>query len=282
MDYVEIGNEDYLNGGTASYNSYRFINFFDAIRAEYPDLNLISTINPNPSGETGISGWIDLHIYDGADAFVSLFGTFDQASRDYPVFVGEYAAIRPSGSSSGQVGAQTFSMTCAEAIFLLGAERNSDVIWGTSYGALIKDYVEQPETVALIKHTPNEIQYTNSFYLQQLFAANQGTATLPVTADGNFNPVYWSATTNGDATIVKLVNYDGTYGSDNAVTVSVEDTSKTSGTLTVLTAPSGDSVNELPSHGGDTSSVTTSTITGSGGQFTVEFTAAYQIVVLTI
>ena len=65
---------------------------------------------------------------------MSLFDTFDQASRDYPVLVGEYAATQ-AGSGSGQIGAQTLGMACAEAIFLLGCERNSDIIFGTSYGA---------------------------------------------------------------------------------------------------------------------------------------------------
>lgn len=43
-DYVEIGNEDYFNGGSPSYYSYRFDAFYNAIHAAYPSLHLISTI----------------------------------------------------------------------------------------------------------------------------------------------------------------------------------------------------------------------------------------------
>jgi alpha-N-arabinofuranosidase len=67
---------------------------YDAIRAKYPKMNVISSINPSPSPDKGNGGIVDLHIYDNEAHFASLFNTFDQASRDYPVFVAEYAAIR--------------------------------------------------------------------------------------------------------------------------------------------------------------------------------------------
>ena len=153
---------------------------------------------------------MDLHIYGNEAYFSSLFGTFDQASRQYPVLVGEYAATQIGSVSSGQVGAQTLGMACAEAIFLLGCERNSDIVFGASYGALIKSYNEAPDSVAVIKHTANEILLTMSYYVQKLFADHQGSVTLPVTAiGGGYGPVYWSATQSSTSTILKMVNYKG-------------------------------------------------------------------------
>ncbi|KAM0553146.1 hypothetical protein ACHAPJ_007433 [Fusarium lateritium] len=283
VEWVEIGNEDYLNGGEPTYKSYRFKALYDAIRAKYPKMNVISSINPSPSPDKGSGGMVDLHIYDNEAHFAGLFNTFDQASRDYPVFVAEYAAIRSGSNSGGEIGAQTFSMACAEAIFLLGCERNSDVIVGSAYGALIKQYDEEPRTVAVLKHTANQILKTNSFYVQKLFAANLGSKTVPVNATGgSFGPVYWSATKTADKTLLKLVNYDGKTGSSNAVEVKVQGSKANTATLTVLSAPSGSSVNNLPSGGGETSSIKTTTLKAKNGVFSVIFSKPYEIAVLSI
>ncbi|KKK21100.1 putative alpha-N-arabinofuranosidase A precursor [Aspergillus rambellii] len=281
LTWIEIGNEDYLNGGTDSYYAYRYQAFYDAIHATYPSINLISTINPNPVTTAGSP--LDLHIYGNEDYFVSLFNTFDQASRTYPVFINEYAATNTGGNTDGQVGAQTLGMACAEAIFLLGCERNSDVVVGSAYGALIKNYNEEPGTVAVIKHTANEVLYTMSYYVQQLFAAHMGTATLPVTVtDGELGPVYWSATTDGSQAILKLVNYNGTTGASNAVQITFEGSTKNTATLIAMTAASSTSVNNLPSMGGEASTITTTTLTGSEGTFSVPFSSAYEIVILLV
>ncbi|KIL83895.1 hypothetical protein FAVG1_12872 [Fusarium avenaceum] len=125
IDYIEVGNEDYLNGETNSYYSYRFMGFYNKIRNKYPNMNIVSTINPNSLGASKSGVVIDLHIYDNEAHLVSLFNTFDQASRKYTVFVGEYASIRTGSTTNRQVGAQTFGMACAEAVLLLGCERNS-------------------------------------------------------------------------------------------------------------------------------------------------------------
>ncbi|KAH7241231.1 hypothetical protein BKA59DRAFT_493841 [Fusarium tricinctum] len=164
-------------------------------------MNIVSTINLNPSGASG----------SGAHS-VSLLNTFDQASRKYTVFVGEYASIRTGSNTNGQVGAQSFGMACAEAVFLLCCERNLD-------------YDEEPGIVALIKHTANEILYS------------MRTATLPVTATrGTFGPVYWSATSNGAERILKLVNYNGLTGLTNAVEINMQGSIKTTAQLSMLTA----------------------------------------------
>ena len=226
---------------------------------------------------------IDLHIYDNEAAFVSLFNTFDQASRGFPVFVAEYAATNTGSNNNGQVGAQTFGMACAEAIFLLGCERNSDVVVGSSYGALIKSYNEEPGTVAVIKHTANEILHSTSYYVQKLFADNMGSATLPVTATGGgFGPVYWSATKNSTSTILKLVNYSGATGLANAINVAVQGSTKSTASLVLLSAPSSTSVNNLSELGGEATQITTSTISGTSGQFSVIFTKSYQIAILIV
>jgi alpha-L-arabinofuranosidase len=39
----KIGNEDNLNNGLSSYNSYRFTIFYNAIIAKYPNMKIIAS-----------------------------------------------------------------------------------------------------------------------------------------------------------------------------------------------------------------------------------------------
>src|ERR1700743_2124063 len=38
INYVEVGNEDNLNGGGSSYAAYRFNDFYNAIKNKYPHM----------------------------------------------------------------------------------------------------------------------------------------------------------------------------------------------------------------------------------------------------
>ena len=181
------------------------------------------------------------------------------------------------------MGAQTIEMAAAEAVFLMGCERNSDIVKGTAYGALIKEYNDQPETVSVIKHTANEILQTMSYYVQKLFEANHGTSTATVNAlDGALGPVFWSATKNSTSTILKLVNYGGETGDDNAVDVAVDGSSASTATLITMTAPNATSVNNLPSLGGEANEFTTTTLSGSSGSFSISFSQSYEIAILIV
>jgi alpha-L-arabinofuranosidase len=173
-------------------------------------------------------------------------------------------------------------MACAETIFLLGCEKNSDVVLGAAYGALIKEYNEVLETVALLKHTADEVLLSTSYYVQKLFNAPVGITTLPITASGNYGPVYRSAITDGSSTFLKMVNYNGVIGTVNAIGVTVEGSTASSAQLTFLTAPNDTSVNNLPRLGGESTSLTTQTISGSSGTFLVVFTEAYEIAILVV
>lgn len=280
VSYVEVGNEDYLNGGTSSYNSYRFQSFYDAVRAMYPSTNVISTIDPPPDGIQTIA---DLHWYYNQDTFASRYNYFDNADRSQPVIIGEYAAIYPGSTGSNQIGAQTWGTSCAEAITLLGFERNSDVVIGSAYGALIKSYDEAPDTVAVMKHTANEVLKTTSYYIQKLFAEYMGTETLPVTAtNGSAGPVYWSAVKDDNSIILKLVNYYGSSGPANAITINALGSASSSARLIRLTAPNATSVNNLPALGGEATSLTESVITGHEGTFSVSFEQGTEVIVLVV
>ena len=85
--YVEVGNEDNLNGGLSSYEAYRFKAFYNAISAKYPHIQVLaSTIGMTLPGSAGG----DYHLYDVPDNFVADFDMFDSYSDKHPILLGEY------------------------------------------------------------------------------------------------------------------------------------------------------------------------------------------------
>lgn len=141
INYVEVGNEDNSNNGTSSYSEYRFPMFYDAISAAYPNITIMGStvdIDPFPANAAG-----DFHEYTRPDYFVSLFDLFDNSnttSRQHKTLVGEYAAVQPNDAIQKEVNWTEplypfpFWMgTVAEAVFLIGIERNADKIIGAAY-----------------------------------------------------------------------------------------------------------------------------------------------------
>lgn len=86
IKYVEVGNEDNLNSGLASYKAYRFPAFYKAITAKYPDIQVLaSTIDMTIPGTAGG----DYHLYDTPDNFISKFDMFDSYSKEHPILLGK-------------------------------------------------------------------------------------------------------------------------------------------------------------------------------------------------
>jgi alpha-N-arabinofuranosidase len=251
--------------------------FYNAIKGAYPNINIISSIwvgyftTPPP-----VNTIQDLHDYLSVEDMVSKFNGYDNADRNYPVLVGEYAAIYDNEHiNPNQLDNPTLQSATSEAIYFLGLERNADLIVGISHGALIKSLHDEIDNVAMMKHTPNAIVRSMSYYVAKLFATNYGTETVPITADSPYGPLYWAATKNDTGTyFVKIVNYDG--ASSTPVTVVIPGKTNDA-TLITLTAPDMYSTNTL---GNITSVWTESTVAISAEGYSFTLTGNYISAVL--
>jgi alpha-L-arabinofuranosidase len=266
--YIEVGNEDFLNGGTASYNDYRYPMFYDAIKAAYPQVELIAT-TPVTSRPMDV---IDEHYYDSPAFFASQASRYDDYDRNGPkVFVGEYAVTAgagnlPTGYLGGSIG---------EAAFMTGLERNSDVVTMASYAPLL----------AFVGHTqwnPDLIGFdrlksfgSTSYWVQRMFAANIGDHVLPTTAPSGL----FSSSTVDSASgkvFTKLVN-----PKDTPVPVTLTFTGRNAREALVetLSDPDASAGNTLEQP--DRITPQRSTIHGSGGTFS--YTApANSLTVITL
>jgi alpha-N-arabinofuranosidase len=176
LEYVEVGNEDQFDRQTGSYAG-RFAQFFDAIKAKYPKLNVITTAQV--SGRT--PDVLDEHYYRRSeDEMASHAHDYDTRERaGQRVFVGEWAT---------RVGAPTPNMSGAlgDAAWMTGMERNSDLVIMESYAPLFvnvnKGGMQWPTD--LIGFDAMASYGSPAYYAQQMFSLHHGDVVLPATAQG--------------------------------------------------------------------------------------------------
>jgi alpha-L-arabinofuranosidase len=169
LHMMEIGNE---NGGPV-YNQH-FALFHDAIKAKYPDFQLVSDVWGGLPGERKID-IADEHYYNSPEFFLRNADKYDKYDRaGHKVYVGEYAVTKNCGRGNlaGAIG---------EAAFMTGMERNSDVVVMASYAPLF-------EYVGWKHWNPNAILFdgarsygTPSWQVQTLFGRNRADIVLPLT-----------------------------------------------------------------------------------------------------
>ncbi len=166
LKYVEIGNENNFQ-----YSEYlaRYPLFYHAIKARYPDITLIANM-PVPGVPVDM---VDEHYYSSPEWFIQNANKYDRYDRNGPrIYVGEYAVT--SGAGRGNLHA-----ALAEAAFITGMERNSDIVRMASYAPLFvhdRDRRWNPDAIVF----NNEKSYgTPSYYVQKLFAENAGDVVLP-------------------------------------------------------------------------------------------------------
>jgi len=197
LDCVEVGNEDGFDK-SGSYEG-RFVQFYDAIKAKYPHLKVIST--------TGGKDWLgqkfpmtnrtpdlwDEHYYSEVWDMMSMANRYDDYDRKGPkVFVGEWAShdkIAPwaAGAQAGP----TPNMRCAigDAAFMTGLERNSDVVAMACYAPLLVNVNPggRQWSLNLIGYDSLKAFGSPSYYVQKMFAENLGDRTVPFALESTPN-----------------------------------------------------------------------------------------------
>ena len=214
LKYAEIGNEN----GMAPY-AERWKLIADAIHAKYPNIILIANEWAGGHPDDPKPEIIDEHYYNNPDWFIWNANKYDSYDRKGPkIFIGEYAVTQNTGKGNlrGAIG---------EAAWMTGMERNSDIVEMGAYAPLFTNTNNKAWPINLINFDSYQWFGLPSYYVQEMFANNQGTVTLPVTIDNApaMKPPYSSGfiglgTWNNSAEFkdLKVVSPDGTilYQSD--------------------------------------------------------------------
>ncbi len=189
---IEIGNENY-QGGNDVYNSTstsyqypeRYIMFYEAIKAKYPNMVCIGNVE---SWGTDYPTWrnehptdiVDEHYYRSPSWFASMYNKYDNYDRNEPkVYVGEYAVTQDFGTTGN------LDAALGEAIYMLGMENNSDVCVMNSYAPVFVNENDQKWMPDMIRFNASESYGTPSYYVQMLMANYVGKENIKWTESNN-------------------------------------------------------------------------------------------------
>jgi alpha-L-arabinofuranosidase len=198
LNFVEIGNEDEFDK-SKSYDG-RYAQFSKAIKAKYPNLQLIAT-TPVTSVKPDI---IDDHYYKQAEEFFADVHHYDNTDRNGPkIFVGEWAT-REGGPTPN------FGAALGDAAWMTGMERNSDIVILASYAPLLVNV--NPGGMQwrsdLIGYDTLTSYGSPSYYAQVMFNKYLGKEIVGSTVNGGGQRFFYSATEDRDKGVLylKLVN----------------------------------------------------------------------------
>jgi alpha-N-arabinofuranosidase len=288
LHYVEVGNEDWFDRSN-TYDA-RFSEFYDAIKAKYPQLQIISTVgNEHPASQRVHSRTPDLtdeHYYKNQEQMEAQSHMYDTRPRTGPkIFVGEWAT---------RVGSPTPNMAGAlgDAAWMTGMERNSDIVLMGSYAPLFVNVSDLGRggsmqwKTDLIGYDALRSYGSPAYYAQKMFANQCGDViltldvknipTLPTPA-----PAMYSSVTRDSKTgtiYLKVVNSLGT-AQPVKIQISGASAIEAEGSATVMKAGSPNDTNSI----NEPTKVVpvTEKVDGLGAEFTREF-PPYSITVLEL
>ena len=162
LKYVEIGNENW-----GPVYEKRYDKFYKAIKEKYPQLKLISTLGLGGQHRHERVDMIDPHWYVSPEFFFASDKLFDQQERgDYGIYIGEYAVNQ-------NVGGGNLLGALAEAAFLTGVERNSDLVKMASYAPLFENVNDRVWPTNLIWFDSYRVMGRSSYQVQKMYAENR-------------------------------------------------------------------------------------------------------------
>ncbi len=169
LKYLQIGNE---NGGPAYEERYGLM--YRAIKQKYPKLNLIANLWGGRPQKTPVD-ILDEHYYSNPEFFINNADRYDAYDRKGPkIYVGEYAVTQGNGNGNGNLRG-----ALAEAAFIAGMERNSDIVMMSSYAPLFANVNNKAWNPDLIYFDSHRAAGTPSYYVQKLFSNNRAHQIIP-------------------------------------------------------------------------------------------------------
>lgn len=205
LKYVAIGNEDC---GKKYYRG-NYFKFYNAIRDAYPDIKMISNCDGSSHPLDHPADLYDFHVYNSANTLFNMHNQFDTTSRAGPkAFVSEYAV---TGKDAGH---GSLLAAIAEAAFLIGLEKNSDVVEMASYAPLLVNDNDRRWNPDAIVFNSWQQYGTPSYWMQRFFKESSGATLVIATIKANSSiPVVASAIIwqnsedNSKYLKVKIVNF---------------------------------------------------------------------------
>jgi len=207
LNYIGIGNENWEDKYFSNFN-YMKEKVLEYVAANYPgrELTIISSTGPVVDNSIMDNAWnwlntmhsgatlVDEHYYTNYTWAINNADRYDYYTRQEDggsdVFLGEYAVNNDEGT------ANTLQAALAEAAYMIGLERNSDVIKMASYAPLFAKEGNADWNPDMIWFNGTKSYGTPSYYVQKMFSNNYGTklidSTVSKASDSYFDKNYGS------------------------------------------------------------------------------------------
>lgn len=257
LTMVGIGNEQWEERGNRWYERYEI--FEKEIHKVYPEIKLIGSAGPSVETDTYNSAWnwirgeqadnpnftyaVDEHYYMPPQWFLDNDDFYDDYDRSVKVFAGEYAAH--TTRTSDPLKRNNLESALAEAAFMTGIERNADVVYLASYAPLFARIGYTQWNPDMIWYNDAESYGTPTYYVQSMYANNNGTYTLKSEATSDYKVYHTESydVKTGDI-IVKISNPNEF---EQLVSLNVDDSFDIAGTMTaeILKGDSLDDYNSV-------------------------------------
>lgn len=188
IEYLEIGNENNQDDPRQQSDRYyeRYKKFKDAVLAKYPNMHLIGNVvawgNDDPKWNSSESvELLDEHYYRSPSWFTDNYRKYDTYERGKAkIYCGEYAVTQ----GFGKLG--SLNAALGEAVFMMGMERNGDIVEMASYAPIFvneNNVAWQPD---MIRFNSSRVMGTPSYYVQKLMANHVGTRNVSTSVDDAF------------------------------------------------------------------------------------------------
>lgn len=174
LKYVEVGNEQHGPRYAKRYNV-----FYDAIRKKYPQIGIIASmgigdVNKRTLDSMRTVDMVDEHAYKDAYWSIRNHDHFDKYKRgDWEMYVGEFA-------TNAGVGKGNLQAALSDAVYVLGMERNADLVKMSSYAPLLVNVNDVDWPVNLIHFDAARSFGRISYHAIKLLRDHQADVNLPV------------------------------------------------------------------------------------------------------
>ncbi|KAK8919465.1 Alpha-L-arabinofuranosidase 1 [Platanthera zijinensis] len=236
LNFIAIGNQDCFK------QNYRgnYIKFYSLIKASYPDIKIITNCDASSHELDHPADLYDIHVYASASDMFSRVHQFDRVARAGPkAFVSEYAVIgRDAGRGS-------LHAALAEAGFLIGLEKNSDVVEMASCAPLFVNDNDRRFNPDAIVFNSWQQYGTPTYWMQHFFRESNGALFHPSILQCSSSPSYlaasattWHSSEDGNNYLrLKIVNFGNAVVNVKIIVAGLQASINSSGSkMTLLTS----------------------------------------------
>ena len=188
LKYLGVGNEQWEEQYIERYKIFE-----TALKAQHPEIKIVSGSGPSASGRYFEYAWselrklstdlVDEHYYMPPEWFLKNTTRYDNYDRQgIKIFAGEYAVHGKEGPEPES--RNTWWSALCEAAFMTGLERNADVVNMASYAPLLAHIDAWQWRPDLIWFDNLTVMGTPNYYVQKLFSNYKGTRVIPVLSEG--------------------------------------------------------------------------------------------------